>query len=254
MTTASVGFHCPDCLKSNKQQVLSRTNNFGVSERPPVVMGLIIINVLVFIYDIVSGANIMGSGLSDVANDFGLLGIAVDMDNEWYRVLSSGFVHSGIIHVAFNMYLLYALGRSLETRYGSLTFGGLYLAGLFGGALGALLVEPRALVVGASGAVFALMGFLVMVQRKQGINFFSSGVGRLVMLNILFSFSGGISLGGHGGGLICGLIAGALVTEVLPNMGQKGRKVEAAAMFALALVLALAVIPAVSRASDLFFS
>lgn len=245
MNTASVGFHCPECLKGDKQQVLSRSNNFGQSLKTPIVTGLIIINALIFLVE--SGGN------NTLRRDFFVRAFEVDVNGEWYRIITSGFLHSGLIHVGFNMYLLYAIGSQLEKRYGWMTFIGLYLAGLIGGSLGVFLVEPTSAAVGASGAVFALMGFLVVIQWKNGINVMQSGVGRLVLFNIVFSFFPGISLGGHVGGLVTGVIAAFIVTDVLPNITPKESKpVTAAAMFALAAALAAATIPAAARAAGMF--
>ncbi len=246
MATASVGFHCPECLKGDNQKVLSRANNFGERSYMPVVTGLMVINALIFLY---------GMGIGRVRSrqfefDFLLNARLIDADNSWWRVITSGFLHANLIHVAFNMYLLYAIGQQLEKRYGWLTFAGLYLSGLLGGSLGVFLIEPRSAAVGASGAVFALMGFLAVVQWKNGINVMQSGIGRLIMINVMFSFFPGISKGGHFGGLAIGCLAALIVTEVLPKISAKESKtVTGAAMFAFAAVLAVAVYVAGTRAA-----
>lgn len=250
MTTASVGFHCPECLKGDKQQVLTRHNDFGAG-RPIVTMTLMAVNFAVFLLDLVQGANIMGSGISEVWFDFALRADVVDVRGEWYRVITSGFIHSGIIHIGFNMYLLWAIGQSLEKRFGRLTFALVYFAGLIGGSLGAMLLDPNALVGGASGAVFALMGLMLVLQRQGGVNVFQSGIGRLVLLNILFSFRGGVSLGGHGGGLLAGVLIGLIVTEVVPKLTKgtgKSKLVERALIVGLIVLLSIGVVFAVARA------
>ncbi len=251
MTTASVGFHCPECLKGNKQQVLTLQNDFGAG-RPIVTMALMAVNFAVFLFDLAGGATIMGAGTSDLWFDLGLNAHFVDATGEWYRVLTSGFIHGGIIHIGFNMYLLWAIGQSLEKRFGRLTFGLVYLAGLIGGSLGALLLEPNALVGGASGAVFALMGLMLILQRHGGVNIFQSGIGRLVLLNIIFSFRGGVSLGGHGGGLLAGVLIGLIVTEAVPKLTNgtgRPKWIELGLIVSLTAILALGVVLAVARAT-----
>jgi len=133
-------------------------------------------------------------------------------DGEWYRLVSSGFVHFGILHVALNMYLLYQLGRLLEPTLGSLTFGLVYGASLLGGSAGALLLSPNALTGGASGAVFGIMAAAVVGMRERGVNPLQTGLGMTFLINIVFTLAiPGISVGGHFGGAIAGAICGAVV-------------------------------------------
>ncbi len=242
MTTASVGFHCPSCLKRDGQQVMNRQNGFGAAQ-PYLTMAIIAVNALIFLAQM-AGANTLES-------DF-LLNVApVEGGGEWWRILTSGFLHGGLIHIGFNMYLLWMLGQSLEQRFGIFTYGATYLAGLLGGSLGAMLIEPTASVVGASGAVFALMGLVAVLQRKGGINIWQSGIGGLVLINIMFSFTPGISLGGHAGGLVAGVLSGVLLTEVVPRLNIKSKWIETAVILALVAVLAIALLPALDRACDI---
>ncbi|MFM8811643.1 MAG: rhomboid family intramembrane serine protease, partial [Actinomycetota bacterium] len=126
-------------------------------------------------------------------------------DGEWYRLVSSGFVHFGILHVALNMYLLYQLGRLLEPTLGSLTFGLVYGASLLGGSAGALLLSPNALTGGASGAVFGIMAAAVVGMRERGVNPLQTGLGMTFLINIVFTLAiPGISVGGHFGGALAG--------------------------------------------------
>ena len=90
-------------------------------------------------------------------------------DGEVYRIVTSGFLHAGILHIGLNMYILYVLGTVLEPGIGSVRFAGLYIASLLGGSFGALLVEPHALTVGASGAVFGVMAATYLVARQRGL-------------------------------------------------------------------------------------
>ena len=133
-------------------------------------------------------------------------------DGEWYRLVSSGFVHFGILHVALNMYLLYQLGRLLEPVLGAAVFGLVYGVSLLGGSAGALLLSPYALTGGASGAVFGLMAAAVVGMRERGVNPLQTGLGMTFLINIVFTLAlPGISVGGHFGGAIAGAACGAVV-------------------------------------------
>ena len=126
--------------------------------------------------------------------------------------MTSGFVHFGIIHLAFNMLLLFQLGQLLEPAIGRVRFGLLYFAALLGGSAGALLLQPNSLHGGASGAVFGLMGAAFVGMRNRGVNPFSTGLGATLMLNLVITFAiPGISIGGHIGGIVGGAIGGYAV-------------------------------------------
>lgn len=127
---------------------------------------------------------------------------------EWWRTITSGFLHAGLIHIGFNGYLLYLLGRMMEPGIGSVRFGAIYAGGLFGGSLGALILTWSTPTLGASGAVFGLMGGAMVGLRRRGIDPWRSSIGTLVLFNLAFTFLvPGISIGGHVGGLIGGALA-----------------------------------------------
>ena len=131
---------------------------------------------------------------------------------EWYRLVSSGFVHFGFLHVAMNMYLLYQLGRMLEPVLGSTRFCLVYFASMLGGSAGALLLTPDALTGGASGAVFGLMAAAVVGLRHRGVNPWRTGLGATFAINIVFTLAiPGVSVGGHFGGAIVGAACGAVL-------------------------------------------
>jgi membrane associated rhomboid family serine protease len=135
---------------------------------------------------------------------------------EWWRLITSGFLHSGIIHLGFNMWVLWFLGQMMETSLGPVRFAGLYFAALLSGSFGALVVSPDAFTVGASGAVFGLMAAAFVMQRARGIDVMQSGIGPLLLMNLAITFFPGfnISIGGHVGGLIGGGIAALLMDQV----------------------------------------
>lgn len=208
MTPTPVGMRCPECSKDRTKVRTVRSLN---AETTTVTVGLIAINVLLFLAGGQFGTG--GGGATRLQADLGLFGPSVG-SGEWYRLVTSGFLHSGLFHIGFNMYLLWQLGRLLEGSMGSARFAGLYFAALLFGSFGALLFEPRALTVGASGAVFGLMGAAFFTMRARGIDPFSTGIAPLILLNLAFSFLPGfnISIGGHIGGLIGGgLCALALI-------------------------------------------
>lgn len=129
--------------------------------------------------------------------------------DEWYRLVTSGFLHYGVVHVAFNMLLLYQLGQLLERPLGRAKFALLYFASLLGGSFGVLLLGGDGLTAGASGAVFGLMAGAAVGLQRQGVSIFSTGLGTTLLLNFFITFAiPGISIGGHLGGAAAGAICG----------------------------------------------
>lgn len=133
---------------------------------------------------------------------------------EWYRLATSAFLHDGLIHLAFNMYALAILGLLLEKELGVVRFLLVYALSTLGGALGAIILSPVALTVGASGAVYGLLGALVVIQRSRQGSFRNSPLMFLLIINLLFTFAiPQISVGGHLGGLIMGAAIGGLMMQ-----------------------------------------
>ena len=205
---ASVGVHCPECTKSAGTQKVYNTRNLPNSQGR-VTKTLVGINVVVWIATIAFlGATTLSSG--PVGVEYGTWGPPIWENSEFWRIVSGGFLHSGLIHIGFNMYLLWQLGQQIERIVGEAKFFVLYMVSLLGGSAGAILLDPDIPVVGASGAVFGLIGYTVFLYRSRGIGLFDTGLGFLIVINVLFSFRGGVSLGGHGGGLLVGFLIGAL--------------------------------------------
>jgi membrane associated rhomboid family serine protease len=120
----------------------------------------------------------------------------------------------GFLHIATNMFSLYILGSLLEPAVGKLRFGLIYAVSLLAGSFGALVLTPNGFTVGASGAIFGLMGAALVVMRNRGISPMESGLGLWIGLNLLITFTiPGISIGGHIGGLIGGALAGAVLFD-----------------------------------------
>jgi membrane associated rhomboid family serine protease len=214
MRQASVGFHCPECTKEQGQRVV-RASQLGRDLL--VTKVLIAINVAVFVAGIGSGLSTKDSFIEHgglIANAFDghqLVGVA---NGEWWRVLSSGFLHANLLHIGFNMWALWVLGQLMEPVLGRSRFAIVYGVALVAGALGVLIVDPNQLTVGASGAVFGLMGAAVAAMRSRGINVMATGLGATIMLNLLITFTiPGISIGGHVGGLVGGFVAGWIFVD-----------------------------------------
>ena len=121
------------------------------------------------------------------------------------------------------MLALYVLGEMLEPAVGRLRFGLIYFASLLAGSFGALLLEPTSPTVGASGAVFGLMGAAFVVMRSRGVNPMESGLGLWIGLNLLITFTiPNISIGGHLGGLVGGVLAALLLVDLRERIRMPG--------------------------------
>ena len=217
MTQASVGFHCPECSRHGRQRVYTaRTLMRG--GQPFVTQALIAINVVVYLVGLSQSSSDALGGRTGFTADGGLLAFEV-AHGEWWRVVSSGFLHAGLIHLGFNMFALWILGSQIESSIGRVRFGTVYAVSLLAGALGVLIVSPNSLTVGASGAIFGLFGLALAAQRAMGINIWQSGLGGVLLINLAFTFGvPGISIGGHVGGLIGGYLCGVLLYEVGPRL------------------------------------
>jgi len=169
---------------------------------------LIAVNVLVFIRGSIVAGTLWPTKVTQFDIDYGEIGIAIALDNEWWRLFTGGFLHRGLAHVFFNMLLLWFLGRSLESLIGVVRFFFLYFGALLAGAFGALLLEDAFTVtVGASGAVFGLMGSVLVLRRLFGGSINVSGLVFLLVINLVLTFAvPGISIGGHLGGLLGGVL------------------------------------------------
>jgi membrane associated rhomboid family serine protease len=237
MNVASVGFHCPECVKQGSQKVYR--GPAALAQAAPVVTQVLIgLNVLAFVIGLIDSR---GKSLWTAAGGFetngGLFGPAV-VHHPWI-LITSGFLHAGLVHIGLNMWSLYILGRVLEPIVGRLRFALLYFAAMLAGSLGALLLTPRDLSVGASGAIFGLLGaLLVVAQRNHAVQalrqlLFWLGVNFAITLTIP-----AISKGDHFGGVIGGAAACFAMLEVQ----ERTRSKQAAVAVVCAIGLACAVI------------
>ena len=245
MTPTPVGMRCPECMRQRTKVVRNPTGTPGQIRAFPATVALVAINVVVYLIEIAGGqGGINNPGGSFVLN-FGLFGPYV-AEGEWYRLVTSGFLHASLFHIGFNMFLLYFLGRLLEPSLGTVRFVILYFAALLAGSLGVMILDPNALTLGASGAIFGLLGATFVLARGRGMDAIAGEIGFLIVINLVFSFTAAnISIGAHLGGLVAGVICGGAIV-----LGERGRfgpnrlTVEIAAMVvvgALSAVLAIAV-------------
>jgi membrane associated rhomboid family serine protease len=212
MTTTPVGMRCPECAR---QRTRTRTIRSG-AEEPVLTYILIGVNVAVALGALLGGASATGGGIggSALLQD-GSVSRPEIADGEYWRLVTAGFLHAGFFHLLFNMLSLYILGGLLEPAVGRLRFGLIYFVSLLAGSFGALLLEPDAPTVGASGAIFGLMAATAVVMRSRGMSVMESGLGIWIVLNLVITFSvPNISIGGHLGGLVGGGVAALVMFEL----------------------------------------
>jgi membrane associated rhomboid family serine protease len=212
MINASVGFHCPECVREGRraaQAAEPRTVAGGsVAGDPRLVTKILIgLNLLVFLLARVEGDRfVLELGLFTPCYVPGTAqcGVAGGPD-EWYRLLSSVFLHQEVAHIAFNMLALWWIGGPLETLLGRARYIALYLISGLGGSALVVLLAPNTLTLGASGAIFGLFGATAVFVKRLRMDM--RPVLILLGLNLLFTFTwGNISWQGHIGGLVTGTI------------------------------------------------
>lgn len=213
MNVAPVGIRCPECAGAVGGPAVARRVRRASRSGQAVATGVLVaVNVLVFLALMAQGVGVSGVSGSQLVRDGAVFGPAV-ADGEWYRLLTGGFLHASVMHVGFNMFLLWILGGALERYAGTARFLAVYFTAILWGSAGALLLSPDALTVGASGGVFGLMAAVFLLERQRGVTLLGSTVGALLLLNLVITFViPGISVGGHLGGLVGGAAAGFVLS------------------------------------------
>ena len=239
MISTPVGMRCPECARERTQVRPVSFSGLG-SGAATATYALIGLNAIVFVAGLLGGG---GAGSLDgggsLIDDGGVNAFAIEIQGEWWRIVTGGFLHAGPLHLLLNMVALFFLGSLLEPAVGTARFLGIYFVSLLAGSCGALLLDPNALTVGASGAVFGLMSAGFIMARRRGMEDLASQIGLYVVLNLVFTFSvPNISVGGHIGGLIGGAVAALVVVWFEHRRMSRRLPVELAA---LALLAALAV-------------
>jgi membrane associated rhomboid family serine protease len=238
MIPASVGFQCPECVNEGRKSIRPVKTMYGGrvrSGRSEVTKALIGINVVVFVITAASGAGVVsGNGQSSVYDKFALLPPTV-AHGQWYRLVSSMFLHYGFLHIAFNMWALWVIGASLENMLGRLRFLTLYFLSGIGGAILSFSTGPLlAPAAGASAAIFGLFGAFFVILRRRNLE--AGGIMGLIAINLVLSFTiSNIDWRGHVGGLIVGAVLGLVFAWSPP--GPSRDRLHAAGCAAVALVL-----------------
>jgi membrane associated rhomboid family serine protease len=238
MTTTPVGMRCPECSREGTKVVRMR----DMAKVPRVTYTLIALNIVAFLTEqgqfTLYGSTIHGT----VINEGVLYRAAIAEGHQYWRLVSTGFLHENLLHIGFNMYLLYLLGMMLEPAIGSVRFFAIYVTSLLAGSFGALFATA-APSLGASGAIFGLMGAAVVELRSRRISVMESGIGGLIVLNLILSFSiANISVGAHIGGLIGGAVAALAIRTA------DSHKMPALGLIACVLLSAACVFGAISVA------
>ncbi len=243
MREASVGFQCPSCItKGNKSVRQPRTVAGGAlpGREGAATLSLIGINVAVFVLTgVLQLRELVGYGAMLGDLPFGTFeGVAAEgvANGEYWRLLTSAFLHSGLLHLLFNMIGLYLFGPFLENLLGSVRFVVFYLAAaVFSGAVVYWLTEPNVPTVGASGAVFALFGLalVVLVKARQDVRTLVA----ILAVNVFLSLRDGISWQGHLGGFVAGVLFGLAISLAPRGRGATAQTVGAAVLVALTVLI-----------------
>ncbi|MEO5792673.1 MAG: rhomboid family intramembrane serine protease [Gaiellaceae bacterium] len=217
MTFGSVGIRCPD--HSGKAQgakrVVQNVQRRSSTGTGIVTMTLIGINVGIYLLQLAGGASINAN--SGWIFEHGALYGPLVASGDWERLLTAAFLHYGPIHLGMNMLALLWIGRPLEDWLGPLRYILLYLVAGIAGSAGALIANTTAVTVGASGAIFGILGAAIVLERQRTYVLGGSAV-TLLVVNLAFTFAvPGISIGGHLGGLA----GGALAILALSQLGRR---------------------------------
>jgi membrane associated rhomboid family serine protease len=263
MRSAAVGQHCLDCVREASKGVRQpRTISAGqlratwTGGGAVVTYSLIAINVAAYIVELVRpgvvnqlgmlGNALMQGGHFDIApgvviSGFHPAGVA---HGEWYRLITGPFLHDppsqgiGVLHIVLNMWWLFMLGPILEARLGRLRFVALYLLSALGSSVLVYLLAPRVLTIGASGAVFGLVGAYFVIGRRFSVDRANST--RLLVYSAVWLVVSSLidSWQGHLGGLITGILVGLAYTFI----PQRRTAVQVAAISGVTVLLILAIV------------
>src|SRR5947199_1784245 len=255
MTMAPVGIRCPE--HSGRPQGVQRVAHGvrragfeGVGAK--VTRALIAINVAVYVAELATGGGVNGLGSTIYEKGVLIAGRAVDSSGhlvgvahgDWWRLITAAFLHYGPFHLLLNMLALYWFGSLLEQRIGSGRFLAVYIVSGLAGSAGALLWSPLVPTVGASGAIFGILGAGLVLEQQRDYVFGGSALG-IIVINFILTFSiSSISKGGHVGGLIGGILCALGLTRFGRGHAAYGRAgAVGIATIAIAGVASLAIEP-----------
>ncbi|RSN58879.1 rhomboid family intramembrane serine protease [Amycolatopsis sp. WAC 04182] len=218
---AAVGFHCTDCIQAGRQQdrvqqKQYRDAGYGArtlagaqpAQTAVVTPVLLALNVIIFFITVAQSGSIVNNNFSELFQFGQLWNPATLAGDEWWRIVTSGFLQYGLLHIASNAFSLWFVGRPLETALGRVPFTVLYFVSMLGGSAANLVFNglDAGPVVGASGAIFGLIGAYTVIVIKLRLN--PTWLLVILGLNVFITFQvPSISILGHAGGFVAGLVA-----------------------------------------------
>jgi membrane associated rhomboid family serine protease len=233
MTAAAVGYQCPDCVQAGVVSTRQARTVFGGRLSRDGGVTFAIMGTCIGLYLLVGMLGAAG-GLAR----WGMQPVAIALGDEWFRLVSAIFLHSGLLHLGFNMYVLFLLGPPLERVLGHGRFLTLFLLSGLGGSIASYAFSPiRTLSVGASGAIFGLMAAWIVVGRRLDAD--STQVLVLLGLNVALGFLlPGIDWRAHLGGAVTGAIVALALTSGRGEQGRRrlGQQVLASLLIGVALL------------------
>ncbi|GAA5037766.1 rhomboid family intramembrane serine protease [Microbacterium fluvii] len=248
-TQAPVGVICPECLAEQRraaspaqrkaQRRWSRPRARSTDSRPLVTYGIIAVTAFVYLLQLIPGLGVENYLAFNSA--FLLPGSGIPV--EPWRLLTVLLVHGGFLHLALNMLAVFMIGQSLEPLLGRWRYLALYLISGLAGSVGVALIAPGTWVVGASGAVFGMLGALLVIGRHIGANI--RGIVIVLAINLVIGFLPGFTVAwqAHVGGLLGGALVGFIYAR---TRELRRRNLQIALLAAVTVgLLALLVIPAV---------
>ena len=170
---------------------------------------IIILNILLYLIEVIKSRNLIDIDIYTLIQMGAKVNVLIN-SGEIYRLLTSAFLHGGIIHIFFNMSALNIIGREVEAVYGSKRYIAIYVISALGGSVVSYLFKPNSISVGASGAIFGLLGAMLIFGLKE-----RDKIGKQYMKNILETIGLNVIIGitipnidnfAHLGGLILGTI------------------------------------------------
>jgi membrane associated rhomboid family serine protease len=218
MVFSAVGIKCPECAgtptgtkkAATKVRAVGRASPYGVTE---VLVGIL---VLVFLGQLAVSGGHVASTEDTLFQRGALAGFKLE-EGEWWRLATNAFLHGSFLHIFFNVLMLWWLGRPLEALLGRNRFTAIFFISILTGSAGALLLtDPFQATIGASGAVFGILGAGIVLEREH-INVFGGSALVIAVFNLALGFVlTNVSIGGHVGGLV----GGALTVLVLSHFGR----------------------------------
>ncbi len=238
MVFAPVGIRCPDHSGQAKGAARAvQTVRRRTTRNPGIVTKTLIASMVgIYLLQLAGGASVNANS-GWIFENGALFGPLV-AHGEWWRLLTAAFLHYGPIHLGMNMLALWWIGRPLEDWLGPVRYVLLYLVAGLAGSAGALIASPTAVTVGASGAIFGILGAAIVLERQQTFVLGGSAI-TLLVVNLAFTFAvPGISIGGHLGGLA----GGALAILALSKLGKRSAVYSRIDLVSIASLVAIGVL------------